>query len=203
MPPCWRFSGHIKLAGQTGADRKHSWSLMGLYIPSGIKILQEKVKKMGVLESTLLSFLPEQGPKSKAGNLWRNGWMDVLFLISYTALYNHVLMYSQTSMSRYKIIVVKAKVAFTNLWQVLSDSRHNTMLEMQQNSRSIATAASLFICRYDMWVWWDWLSGCMTAKSVLLNTVIVSKSSCVGPWHNQKILKCVPFFRVQLLCGRY
>ncbi len=62
------------------------------------------------------------------------------------------------------------------------------------HSRSIATAASLFMCSYDMWVWWGWLSGCMTAKSVLLNTVIVSKTSCVGPWHNQKLLKCVLFF---------
>lgn len=76
-----------------------------------------------------------------------------------------------------------------NLWQVLSRSRRDTM---QQNSRSIATAASLFICSYDMWVWWGRLCGCMTAKSVLLNTVIVSKASCVGPWHNQKMLKCAP-----------
>lgn len=84
------------------------------------------------------------------------------------------------------------------LW-TLSRPRHNTMSGMQHNSRSIATAASLFICSYDMWVWWGWLSGCMTAKSVLLNTVIVSKPSCVGPWHNQKMLKFAPFSRVQLL----
>lgn len=32
----------------------------------------------------------------------------------------------------------------------------------------------------------------MTAKSVLLNTVIVSKT-CVGPWHNLKMLKRDPF----------
>lgn len=42
----------------------------------------------------------------------------------------------------------------------------------------------------------------MTAKSVLLNTVIVFKTSSVGPLHNQKMLKCVPFIvRVQPLCA--
>lgn len=46
--------------------------------------------------------------------------------------------------------------------------RHNA-----ENSRSIATAAPWFVCSYDMWVWWGWLSGCMTAKSVLLSTAVV------------------------------
>lgn len=118
-----------------------------------------------------------------------------MLLYSVTQLNSYQQTQSQTHMSGCKGNVHKAKVAFMNLWQVLSHSRRDTMLEMPQNSRSIATAASSFICSYDMWVWWGWLSGCMTAKSVLLNTVIVSKASCVGPWHNQKTLKCVPFFQ--------
>lgn len=61
------------------------------------------------------------------------------------------LMYSQTSKSK-RMVVHKAKVAFYEpLTTCAFSPGHDTKLGMQQNSRSIATAVSLFICSYDMW----------------------------------------------------
>ena len=84
-------------------------------------------------------------------------------------------------------LFTRPRLLFMNLWQLVLSLQDTT--QSWECSRSIATAVGWFICSYDMWAWRGWLSGCMTAKSVLLNNCYCfQKTSCVGPWHNHE--KC-------------